>query len=257
MIELRDISLTLRDVPVFASLSLSFDAGSICGIIGPAGAGKSMLLSIIAGSVHPQSGQVLLGGLPLPAHATRARARAIAVCNGARPGNPHDTVREFLLLARIPHKKFLSPFSDYDYQVVDDYLDAFGLRDFANETLGGLSGCTLRKAGLAHAFIGEPDVLLLDDPTSGLDMSSIAQMQRALSRFTMRGKRIAVAASNDLNFIAQTADRAILLSRGAVALDATPEALDAAIIKKYFNADVLVSRNIYNGKPEFHLFPAT
>ena len=109
---------------------------------------------------------------------TRPRtARAIAVCNGARPGNPHDTVREFLLLARIPHKKFLSPFQTTitRLSMIISMRSGCAVRE---ETLGGLSGCTLRKADWHTRYRGA-GCSALDDPTRA---STCPQLRRCSVR---------------------------------------------------------------------------
>ena len=110
---------------------------------------------------------------------------------------------------------------------------------------------------IAHAFIGEAYAVVLDNPTNDLDIASVRMLRKALSRYVMNGNRIAICCSNDLNFISQTADRILVMDAGRVVETGPPDMLDAELIKKYFGIDVIISKNIYNGKPEIHLFPDT
>ncbi len=257
MIELRDISLTRSGKPLLKGISLEIDSGGITGIIGRSGAGKTMLLKIISGKTRDYEGDILVDKRPLPSFSRRELPAAISSCFGIPPENADDALHHFLLLSRMPYKKYFHPFSEYDYQVAEEYIDSFGLEEYRNTALAALPGGELKKSLLAFAFIRTSDVLVLDEPSDGLDLHSRVLLQRALSRYTFSGDRTAVLASNDINFIAQTADRVIILDSGAVAMDIDPESIDAEVVKRYFNEDVLISRNIYNGKPEIHFFPGT
>ena len=118
-----------------------------------------------------------------------------------------------------------------------------------------LSGSYAKRAVLAFALARGTGLLLLDNPTAGLDLRSLALLQKALSRYALGGRNIAVIASNDLNFIAQTADRIVVLDGGAVVLEGGPDIIDADMVKRFFGLEVFVSKNVYNGKPNVHFFP--
>jgi len=108
---------------------------------------------------------------------------------------------------------------------------------------------------LAHTFISEAHAIALDNPTNDLDIASARRLKRAVGRYVMNGDHIVVISSNDLNFIAQAADRVIILDGGRVVGNGPVSILDQETVKRHFGTEVLISRNVYNGRPEFHLFP--
>jgi iron complex transport system ATP-binding protein len=216
-----------------------------------------MLLKSMAGMVTGHAGDILIGTQPLRSIGKKELERRISSQFGAYPENMADTLRHFLLLARAPFRRLLHPFSEYDRQVVDEVMRSLGLDLYRDSELGRLPGGVLKISLLAFAFARSSEILLLDNPTSGLDLHSWGLLQRALMRYSFDGEKTAVVASNDINFIAQTADRVLVLDGGTVVLDTRPEAIDSALLKRHFGVDVLVSRNIYNGKPEVHFFPGS
>ena len=172
-----------------------------------------------------------------------------------RPHNSDDTVFDFLLQSRIPYKKFLNPFSEYDIQITEECLHQFNLNTYKNNKILSLPGAILKRCHLAYCFIREAKVTILDNPTSDLDFHSIFTLQRYMSKYVMDGNKIIIIASNDLNFVIQTSDRIIILKDGEIALEGTHNMIDGETIKKYFNIDIIYSKNIYNGKPVINLFP--
>lgn len=254
MVEILDLGLAIDGKEVLSNISLSFNDGEVVGIIGRGGSGKSLLLGAIAGAYRNFAGEILVGRRPVRGLPRRELARAVTF-HAAEPGNEDENVREFLKLARLPFKKFLNPLTDYDLQIVDESMALLELEEMADRPLRALSGSYAKRALLAFSLVRNTDLLLLDNPTAGLDLRSLALLQKALSRYALGGKNIAVVASNDLNFIAQTADRIVVLDGGAVALQGGPEIIDVDMVKRFFGLDVFVSKNVYNGKPNVHFFP--
>ncbi len=255
MVELVDVSLVIAGREVIRSFSAVLEAGGIIGLIGPSGSGKSALLRIMAGMIRDFSGEVLIRKRPMRSLGRRELARAVSPCIGAAPHNMDETLEGFLMLSRNPWKRFFHPYTDFDLQTVEQYRGALGLDAYRGETLASLPSGALKRALLAGAMAREAPLLLLDDPTAHLDLHAQALLQRALSRYTIGGGRSVLLASGDINFIAQTADRVLVMDAGILAEDIAPERIDVELIRRYFKIEVLVSRNIYNGRPELHVFP--
>lgn len=159
------------------------------------------------------------------------------------------------MLARIPYKKRFSPFSEYDVQVAEKYIKLFGLEDYTEARLIELPGAIFKRALIAFSFIMETKAVLIDNPTSDMDIPSIKMLQRAIARYVIDGGNTVIIASNDLNFVSQTADRIVVIEDGSVALDGDPSIIDPDMVKRYFGVDVFISKNVYNGRPNVNLFP--
>lgn len=252
MIDISNLNLSINGSPVLRDISLSMNDGEIVGVIGKSGSGKTVFLKSIAGRIHSHEGTI---DVRSGADASRGERGRVSYYGAAVPQNPEETLYNFLLLARVPFKKPFRPFSDYDRQVTDEYLAALGLSEYAEARISILPDGIFRMAMLAHTFIAEPHAVVFDNPTNDLDIVSVRLLRNALTRFVMNGSRVAVISSNDLNFIAQTADRIVIMDRGGIAETGAADIMTADTIRRHFGVDVLISRNVYNGKPEVHIFP--
>lgn len=255
MIELRDVELYLDDRPVISVPDLKCNDGEIIGLIGRPGAGKSALLRMIGGAISEYRGEILLDGKSLRAISRKERRSLVASLDRVRPENTDETLHNFLLLARIAYKKLLEPYSDYDLQVVEEYLTLFEMSAYRQEPLNHLTDCILQCALLSFTLARQAPVLLLDNPTANLDIRSQRLLHRALSRVVMGGSTIVIVASNDINFILQTADRVFFMEAGRILSEEHPTAIEVEQIEKLFHAEVFLTRNIYNGRPSVHFFP--
>ena len=255
MIEINNLSLTLRKKTILDGINLKLNDGEIIGVIGNSGSGKTIFLRTLSGLTKGYTGNILINDKSLKSISQKKAIRYLSHLGKEMPANRDDTLYNFLLLSRIPYKKFLNPFSDYDYQVTEEYIKSFSLDKFKDEKLNALSDSTLKKALLAQTMIREPETLLLDNPTTELDISSQQLLKKALSKYVIDGSRIILLCSNDLNFVSNIADRIIIMDSGHIAEEGGVEILSAERIKKYFGIEVLISKNIYSGKPEIHFFP--
>ncbi|HNV48391.1 MAG TPA: ABC transporter ATP-binding protein [Spirochaetota bacterium] len=255
MIELRGIERHRGETTVLSIPQARFNDGEIIGLIGPPGAGKSCLLSILGGVDEDYLGEALFDDTPLRSIKRRERRNLVALLDRTGPENHDETLYNFLLLSRIAHKRFMEPFSDYDIQVVEEHLAHFELTAHRATPLCELTDSAYQRALVAFSLARTAPVTLLDNPTSALDPRAQMLLHRALARAVMSGGAIVLIASNDLNFVLQTADRVIVLREGTVRADLGASAVEADLIREHFNAEVFVTRNIYNGRPSVHFFP--
>jgi ABC-type cobalamin/Fe3+-siderophores transport system ATPase subunit len=255
MIELKNLSLTAGKKIILNNINISFNDGEIIAITGRSGSGKSMLLKAIAGAARGFSGSIGIDGKDAKSLSKNDLLKSVNPVFCAPPENMEETLERFLMLARMQYKKLFSPFSEYDIQTTDQYISLFGLDGFRASQMANLSGCVYKRAMLAFSFIMKTKTLLIDNPSSDLDIASVEMLQKAAARFVIDGSRALIMASNDLNFVSQTADRIIVLENGSVAIDGDPLIIEPDMIKKHFGADVFVSKNVYNGRPNVNLFP--
>ncbi len=254
MIEIKDLNYSHGKTKILSDINLAVNQGEILGIIGKSGSGKTTLLKAISGMLKGFTGSISIGNTPLQALSRKDLAKKISSLLHIKSEEiVDDTVYNSLVAARKPEKKFLNPYTEVDFQITEQYINQFQLNDYKDQKLLSLPHSIFRNALIAFAFIRNSDILLLDNPTSDMDIHSVLLLQKALQRQVINGDRLSVVASNDLNFISQTADRIILMDHGNIAAEGTSELFTSEMIKKYFNVDALISRNIYNGKPNVHL----
>ena len=254
MVEFRDVSCVFGARKTLSAVNAALNPGETVAVIGKGGSGKTVLLNIASRIMRNFSGDVLIRHRPVQSYSRRDLYRAVTFL-GMTPRNMEETVINFLLMARMPYKKLLNPFTEYDLQVVEENIDAFGLGPIRDEQLGMLSASAVQRVYCAFSFIRGAYLLLMDNPTRDLDLESIVLLQKAMARYAFDGKRIVLFASNDLNFVAQTADRILVMDEGRIVLTGAYDIIEPEMVKKYFGVEVFISRNIFNGKPNIHYFP--
>jgi iron complex transport system ATP-binding protein len=213
-------------LPAVRGVTLSVARGDYLGLLGANGAGKSTLLRLLAGTLVPQTGSVLLDGRTLAGYARPALARRIAVL----PQRLHvafDTpVEELVLLGRTPHGGALAALrgpSARDRHAVERALDATGTARFRGRTMRQLSGGEQQRVALALALAQEADVLLLDEPTSHLDPGHAVEVLDLVEWLRRERGLTVVAVFHDLNLAALYASRLAVMREGALLAQGAPE----------------------------------
>jgi len=214
-LELKDIAITRDGRTILRGLNASFLAGQLTAVIGPNGAGKSTLLSVAAGLLTPDSGAVTLGGRPLTAIGRQGLARRRAYL----PQNPRVdwpiSVERVIALGLTPQLPVFGGLTLDLRERVDQALaehDLLGLRDQAADTL---SGGELSRTMLARATVADPEILIVDEPTAGLDPRHAIEAVRALRRHADAGKTV-VMAIHELDLAARVADQVLAIRMGEV-----------------------------------------
>ncbi len=216
-VQLLDVTLGYPGVPVLSGVSLELAAGSLTALIGPNGAGKSTLLNAIAGLVEPLSGEVqVLGGSPA------RRRRRIAYVQQRTEDNKLLPIsgREVVMMGRYVHRGLLGRFTAADHAAVDGALQRIGAVALADRQLRELSGGQQQRLLIAQGLAQQGDVLMLDEPVTGLDVVS-REAILSVVRAERDAGRAAVMTTHDLAD-ARLADIVVLLSDGVVAWG-TPE----------------------------------
>jgi len=225
-------------VPALAGVSLHVARGSLAGLLGPNGCGKTTLLKLLAGVLRPAEGQVSLDGQPLQRLSRRAVARRIAVV----PQETHPafdyTALEMVLMGRHPHLGAFALEGPADLAIAAEALEATGTAHLAHRNYMTLSGGEKQRVVIASALAQSPDVLLLDEPTASLDLGyqlDVASLLRRLNRD--RGVTM-VLATHDLNLAASLCDSLVLLREGRVLADGTTsDVLTAAMVRRLYDVE--------------------
>jgi len=229
---------------VVDDIGLEVGGGELVGIIGPNGAGKSTLVRLLAGVAVPQEGRVLLDGEPLLARSRRDIARAIALL----PQDPRVefpfTVLEVVLMGRAPYLGGLGFAAGDDVAMARAALVRLGLEGMEARGLDTLSGGERQRVFLARALVQDPQVLLLDEPTTHLDLRHQSAILDVVRERVRRRGVAAVAVLHDLNLAAVACDRLVLLAGGRlVAAGAAAHVLTTERITDAFGTEVRVGRH--------------
>lgn len=229
--------------------------GEILAVTGVRGSGKSSLLSHIAGADGFDISTIEINGRHPGTFSRNEAARLLFHHSSRQHASSSDTVMDFCLLCRSAYHSAWNPPSDFDKQVVDEYLHLFGLEKHSSSPLHTLSDSTRQIVTLAGAFIREPQHLLLDEPSIFLTPGDAGIVSKIIKRYTLTGERTVVIATNDLNFACATADRIAVMKEGIVIEEGAVSMVNADFVTRNFGIEVVISRNLYNGRPEIHPVP--
>ncbi|GGM37119.1 iron-dicitrate ABC transporter ATP-binding protein [Longimycelium tulufanense] len=239
-LELREVSAGYRDRTVVSGVTVTAGRGSWLAIIGPNGAGKSTLLKAVAGLVQC-TGEVVLDGRPAAGLGHRERARAV----GYAPQSPELpeglTVTDYVLLGRTPHLGPLARESGRDLRIVRDALARLDLDGLAGRSLRTLSGGERQRAVLARVLAQQAGLLLLDEPTTGLDIGHAQALLDLVDRLRRDEGVTVVSTLHDLTLAAQYADQVVLVDQGRVVAAGVPgRVLTPELLATHYDARVSV-----------------
>jgi ABC-type cobalamin/Fe3+-siderophores transport system ATPase subunit len=223
---------------VIDRVSFEVERGTIVGLLGPNGSGKTTLVRILAGMLHPDSGHVVLDGASVMEMSRRDLARRVALV----PQETHTTfdfsVIDMVLMGRYPH---LGPFElerPADLDIARDALDATGTADLESRSFRTLSGGEKQRVVIAAALAQASDLLLLDEPTTALDVGYQFEIATLLKRLNAAHGTTMIVSTHDLNLAASLCERVVLLKSGCVvAHGVTAETLTAENIRLLYNVE--------------------
>lgn len=249
-LEARDLTLAYGDHTVVHGVDVAIPDGSITAIIGPNGCGKSTLLRALARLLTPASGSVLLDGEQLHRIPTREVARRIGLLPQSPLAPAGITVKELVGRGRTPYQRVLRPWSAADETAVLSALHSTGLTRIQDEQVDELSGGQRQRAWIAMALAQDTPVMLLDEPTTYLDIAHQYEVLDLLHRLQARQRRTVVMVVHDLHQAARYATHVIAMSEGRIAAAGTPaQVLTAELVSAVFHLDVRVLTDPATGTP--------
>jgi len=205
LIEARELTKRFGEKIAVDHLSFTVEPGRVTGFLGPNGAGKSTTMRLICGLDRPNSGAATIGGLAY--HQLRKPLGTVGAVLEARSVHPGRSARNHLL--------FLAQTQDIPARRVDEVLDLVGLREVANKRAGTFSLGMTQRLGIAAAMLGDPRVLLLDEPGNGLDPEGIRWVRNFMRALATEERTIFVS-SHLMSEMAVTADHLVVIGRGAL-----------------------------------------
>jgi zinc transport system ATP-binding protein len=231
VIELEDVAFGYTATPVVEDISLRIDRGEYVAVVGPNGSGKSTLLRLMLGLNRPDSGQARLFGAPSHRFDDGSRIGYVAQHASASKEMP-ITVREVVKMGRFPHVGF-GRLSQRDWQIVDRALDTVGMTAFADRRVTQLSGGQRQRTFIARALAGEADLLVLDEPTVGVDAESVEAFYELLDSLHGDGITILLI-EHDLRAVTEHAERVVCLNREVYFDGPTTEFVDSDALARAF-----------------------
>ncbi|NMB17368.1 MAG: heme ABC transporter ATP-binding protein [Firmicutes bacterium] len=245
-----NVSFAYASRSVLEDVSFHIRGGDFVGIIGPNGSGKSTLLKNMSRVLAPQGGAIYLAEEDLEKIPRGRLARKIAVVPQETAVNFAFTVEEVVLMGRTPHLGRFQWEGPEDHRIAREAMEATGILPLAQRPITTLSGGERQRAIIAQALAQQPRVLLLDEPTSHLDISHQVEIFELLRVLSQREQVTVIANLHDLNLAAQYCDYLILLSEGRVfALGSPAKVLTPENVEAVYGTEVLVDLNPATNRP--------
>ena len=246
----RNLSAGYGDRSVLQSLDVEVPRGAITAIVGANACGKSTLLRTMSRLLAPSGGEVLLDGASIHRMAPRALARKLGLLPQSPTAPDGMTVADLVSRGRHPHHGLLSRWTAADEAAVARALTVTGTADLAERDIDALSGGQRQRVWIAMALAQQTDVLLLDEPTTYLDIAHQIEVLDLLVDLNRADGTTIVMVLHDLNLAARYADRIVALARGRLHVAGTPqEVLTEAMVASVFGLDCRIITDPVSGKP--------
>ena len=250
----HNFSCGYGDKFVLRNVNLEARRGEISGIIGPNGSGKTTLFRGLTGELPARSGDVLLNGRDLRQMSFNERARSMAVV--AQHVFATDvTVEEYVLMGRLPHRRQFQLFeSREDYEIAHHYMQLTNVYGLRNKLMSKISGGEQQLANIARALTQQPELLLLDEPTSHLDITHQVQILNLIQKLNEEMKLSVLMIIHDLNLAGEYCDYLVMLKDGQPFKQGLPdEVLNYQVIEDGYKTVVVVQPNPVSYKPAVFL----
>lgn len=229
---------------ILKNIDLQVAASEFVGILGPNGSGKSTLLRCIFKYLRPTSGVVTMDGVDIKQFSVKETAQQMATVLQERNAEFSQTVLDFVLLGRTPHKKIFERETKEDTTIAKQALEQVGMASFCDRDIKSLSGGELQRVMLARALCQQAKILILDEPTNHLDI----RFQLEIMGLIKAMKITTIAALHELNLAAMYCDTIYVLSQGSIVAYGKPvEILTEKLIEEVYGVKVEIFRNPVTG----------
>lgn len=235
---------------VVQDIDLEIPKGDFVGIIGPNGSGKTTLFKGITAELPALGGKTILKGEPIHKMSIKKRAQNLAIVTQVIEAGAM-TVEDYVLMGRMPYRGQFQFFeNEEDVEIAEKYMKLTGVDRLRNKFMNALSGGEQQLAGIARALTQEPQLLLLDEPTSHLDISHQVQILNLIRRLSYDLKLTVLMIIHDLNLAGEYCDSLIMMDNGKLRKKGEPaEVLNYQDIEEVYKTVVITRTNPVSGKP--------
>ena len=240
LLEVKQLTCGYQSQPVFENVNLTLYPGQLSGLVGPSGCGKSTLIKAMLGLIHPWHGEVWFRGKRLKAGAPPPGVGYVPQVETVDWNFP-VTAEEVVMMGRYRSQNFLPWSSRSDRIIAGELLERVGVAHVARQPIGDLSGGQQQRVFLARALVGNPDIVLLDEPTSGSDLHVQHELLHLLAELSQQGLCVLLS-THDLNSVATHLPWVVCFNHGVVCQGQPTEVFTPETLRQTFGAEMLVMR---------------
>ncbi|MGR4990021.1 Fe(3+) dicitrate ABC transporter ATP-binding protein FecE [Vibrio rotiferianus] len=249
MLETQNLSVAYGKHTIIPNLSVSIPKGKITALIGPNGCGKSTLLKTLVRINKPVSGEVMFEGKPLSSYGDKVLARSLSLLPQILVSPEGITVRKLVEYGRSPYVSHWGKLGKEDQVIVEQAMHDTGVFEFADQPVESLSGGQRQRAWIAMIMAQDTEVVMLDEPTTYLDMSHQVELMKLMQQMNSKGKTVVVVL-HDLNLACRYCDHLVVLEKGQLVAQGTPdEVFTETLLKRVFDLKARVFRDPISDTP--------
>lgn len=254
ILDIKNFSCGYKNQFTINDINISIPKAGFVGVVGPNGSGKTTLFKGIRATIETIKGNVFLMGKDIHSLSFKQRALKMAVVS-QKIENPDITVEDYVLMGRLPYRKRFHFFDNqYDIDIAHNYMQLTNILCLKNKNMTEISGGEQQLAAIARALTQEPDILLLDEPTSHLDIGHQAQILNLISRLNKEMQLTVLMIIHDLNLAGEYCNFLVMMKQGEMKVSGTPdEVLNYKIIEDVYGTLVVTQKNPVSGKPAVFL----
>lgn len=254
VIKAKKLCFGYNDQLVLNQMDIDIPKGEFTAIVGPNGCGKTTFVKQLIKSLKPRSGELILFDKPISSYSYKALGKLLAYVPQATQIGFDFTVEEVVMMGRYPHLKRFQTEQDRDREVVAQAMEATGVWSLRHKLANELSGGEQQRVIVARALAQEPQILILDEPISHLDLHHQIELMGLIRDLSQKKGLTVVAIIHDLNLAMDYSDKVVMMQSGRVQYFGTPkETISVQSIKNIYNLDVCMIENPVTGNP--HIIP--
>lgn len=253
MISCKNLKVGYEEKVIIENLSLSINKGEVVSIIGPNGCGKSTLLKTLSRIIKPMSGGIYIQNESIKSLKSKHISQKVCLLSQHNDAPGDLTVEELVYFGRIPHKKWYESKTKSDEEIVNWAIENTGLKRYKNTPINSLSGGERQRAYIAQALCQKPNILLLDEPTTYLDISYQLEVMELVREINEKFNITIVMVLHELNQASKYSDRLVIMKDGEIVSDGCPkEVINKETIKQVYKIECDIDNDPISNKPRIH-----
>lgn len=253
VIEAQNLSINIKNKSILQDINFNVQANKIYSIIGPNGSGKTTLLRAITRNLKPSAGQVRLNGKNIQKMFSKEVARSMAFLTQTHAGMSDVNVHQLISYGRFAHREWWQGKQQEDIEIIEECIQKTGLKDLANRKISTLSGGERQRAWIAMALAQKPKILILDEPTTFLDVSHQLETLELISYLNETENITVLMVLHDINHAARFSDELIIIQGGTLFAQGDPwEMLTPENLSEVFRIRAHISEDSETNKPIFY-----